>query len=134
MHIHEFTYALFPHLNDHVKGKVPQEAYQLNIPPLTIPIGKQKGILPAHQSLLKTDRYNIIIEAVKLTEYGEDLIVRLYESSGVDCYAQLEVGFDFREVKLVNLMEREMDELEVENRNIKLFFKPFEIHTIKFVR
>jgi len=134
MHIHEFTYSLFPHLNDHVKGKVPQEAYQLNIPPIVLPIEKQKGELKAHQSLLKTDRYNIIIEAVKLAEYSDELIVRLYESSGVDCYAQLEVAFNFKEVKLVNIMEKDMDELEVEGKNINLFFKPFEIHTIKFTR
>jgi alpha-mannosidase len=134
MHIHEFTYSLFPHLNDHVKGKVPQEAYQLNIPASAIPVKKQKGSLHPHIAFLKTDRYNVIVEAVKIAEYSDDLIVRLYESSGVDCYAQLTVGFDFRKVKLVNLMERDMDELETDGKNIKLFFKPFEIHTIKFTR
>ncbi|MEM1134753.1 MAG: glycoside hydrolase family 38 C-terminal domain-containing protein [Bacteroidota bacterium] len=132
MHIHEFTYALFPHLNDHVKGKVPQEAYQLNIPPQNIPVKKQQGILPAHFTGLKTDRYNIIIEAVKLAEYSDGIIVRLYESSGVDCYAHLAVGFNFKEIKLVNLMERDLDELETEGNIVKLFFNPFEIHTIKF--
>ncbi|UZR94569.1 alpha-mannosidase [Chondrinema litorale] len=132
MHIHEFTYSLFPHLNDHVKGKVPQEAYELNIPTRTIPIKKQKGIIPEHVAYLETDRYNIIIESVKQAEYTDELVVRLYESSGVDCYAYLKVSFDYREVKLVNIMERDLDELETDGNIIKLFFKPFEIHTIKF--
>ncbi|MDW7695406.1 alpha-mannosidase [Flammeovirgaceae bacterium SG7u.111] len=131
MHIHEFTYSLFPHLGNHIHSNVIRQAYQLNIPLYPIKTGKQENEQKLLKSLVRVDRYNVIIEAVKKAEYSNDIILRMYEANGVDCTAVIDIDLPFKEVWLSNIVERDLEKLSVENKQLKMKFKPFEIHTIR---
>ncbi len=79
---HAFTYALYPHLGDHVAGGVIQAGYALNVPLRAVALDPaQTGDLPAQRSFLELSAPNIVIEAVKQAEDSNALIVRLYEAA-----------------------------------------------------
>jgi alpha-mannosidase len=128
---HRFTYALYPHVGDHVQGRVIQEGYALNVPLRAIPLKVQAGESPAQASFLQVDAPNVIIEAVKQAEDSGDLIVRLYECARSSARATLRFGFPVAEVAEVNLMEEEIGALALAEDAVTLEFQPFEIKTVR---
>ena len=128
---HQFTYALFPHAGDHITGGVIQAAYALNVPLLAIAASAQGGSLPASASLLTVDAPNVIVEAVKRAEDGDDLIVRLYESEGRGSRARVQFGPTLRAAAEATLLEEAQTALDVSENGVALQFRPFEIKTLR---
>ncbi|MEM8894150.1 MAG: glycoside hydrolase family 38 C-terminal domain-containing protein, partial [Bacteroidota bacterium] len=126
MHVHEFTYSLIPHAGDYIAGNVVKEAYQLNNP-ITIHQSDQQ-----YYSLLQIDSNNVIVENVKRAEDGKGLIVRLYECHGADVTASIDIDPKWKICQLVNLLERSIRPVNLEEGRLSLDFGPFEIHTLKF--
>lgn len=129
---HTFRYALLPHFKDAVEGGVIQAAYEFNIPLLEADAGGYgKRPLLKERSFLQTDNRNVIIEAVKKAEDGNELIVRLYEASHADAFVNIQFDFDVVRVVEVNLLEEEIGMVEPKGGGAILHFRPFEIKTLK---
>jgi alpha-mannosidase len=130
---HEFTYALYPHLGDHVQGRVVQAGYELNVPLRVVsvrPGGSSGG--PGCHSYLRVDDPSIVVEAIKRAEEGEDLIVRLYASEHRGVRTALHFGFPVESVHETNLVERETGpDLPIDDGCVHLTFAPFEIKTLR---
>jgi alpha-mannosidase len=134
MHTHAFTYALFPHEGNHVRGKVVREAYELNYPVhvfAAAPGRKTGARLPAHHSFVSVDSENILVEVVKRADDGKGTVLRLYESGGMDTRTVARLGIAVRRVDEVDLLERPVGRLRVRGKGIPLSFGPFEIKTIR---
>ncbi len=127
---HEFTYSLFPHKGDHITSGVVKAGYELNIPLRTVPAAAGDMTVKA-ESFIKADAENVIIESVKKCEDSNDLIVRLYECHGRGGRAKVDFGFDIKDIRLVDLMEKETGQESFDKDSRTLVFKPFEIHTLK---
>jgi alpha-mannosidase len=132
----EFTYSIYPHRGNHMAGKVNQVAYELNMPLVVRQSGSENNQVNKSMAFLHLDRENVIIETIKKAEDSEEIIVRLYECYGTSCSAKLIMGINPIAVKLVDLMEKEVDEIEIlkmkqKDASIELHFKPFEILTLK---
>lgn len=128
---HEFTYSLYPHNGDCIKGQVNRKAYELNLPLKTIEFSCDSYITGRKEAFIRVDSENIIVESIKKAEYSDDIIVRLYECSGSSEKAKLKFGYRIENVQLVNLMEKAIEN-DVFNRvSNELSFKPFEILTLK---
>ncbi len=134
---HTFTYSLFPHAGDHVDGRVVQASYELNVPlratALTgAQVAGEAAALPAAASFLEVDADDIVVEAVKRAEDGDDVILRLYESHRHGTTARLRLGFDVTAAAEVDLLEEQPAPLAVEDgRLLTLVFRPFEIKTVR---
>ncbi|WP_105619729.1 alpha-mannosidase [Vallitalea okinawensis] len=129
---HEFTYSLYPHLGDHVKGEVSKVAYELNIPLRKMKVESSQSILQKTKSFIQIDAENIVIEAVKKAEYDDSMIVRLYENNGQSTNANIQFDWLVKRIELVNFMEEYDKNLTIDDNNkVALQFKPFEIHTLK---
>jgi alpha-mannosidase len=128
---HRFTYALYPHPGDHVAGRVVQAGYELNVPLRVMPAQAHAGAMPLQASFLKVDAPNVIVEAVKKAEEGDDLIVRLYESAHMGTRVRLRFGFPVRVVTESSLIEEDICPLELEEDEVAFEFKPFEIKTLR---
>jgi alpha-mannosidase len=134
---HRFTYALYPHLGDLTTGRVPQAAYELNVPLRVVGIEDNGGAaekeLPARHALLQIDAANIIVEAVKCAEDGPDLVIRLYEAARRTTVATLRFGFPVASAAEVDLMEENPLPRDLAERNgaVTLHFQPFEIKTVR---
>ena len=73
---HSFTYALLPHMGDWRQGAVEKEAWLLNNPLKTF---KGKGV---SKSIFRPDNDGVEVDAVKLSEDKEAVILRLHEYKG----------------------------------------------------
>ena len=137
MHEHEFTYALFPHKGDFIAGSVIQEGYKLNIPLRAIKTSSHSGRpapeaskLPAKFARLRLDTDNVLIEVLKKSEHGNDLVLRLYEATGCDVRTVLTFASPVKSVSEVDMMEENPKKVPVRSRRVSLSFKPFEIKTL----
>jgi alpha-mannosidase len=130
---HEFTYALFPHPDGFRSGGVIHEGYALNVPLRAFPTSHHQGKLPPSMSRFTVSSSNVIIEAVKLAEDDDSLILRLYEAYGQPTRAVLAARPMPDRAWLTDLLERNQQELRVKDGEIELQFHSFEIKTIRIV-
>jgi alpha-mannosidase len=129
---HVFRYALMPHTGDWVSGGVIQAAYAFNIPVRTSILVPQSGQgSRLEHSWIKIDHQAVILESIKQAEDGSGVILRLYESTRTSTTARLHCGFAGRQIEEVDLLERPVRALPVNNGSVELEFQPFEIKTLK---
>ena len=129
---HRFTYALLPHAGGPTGGGVIEAAYDLNNPVLLATTGVHGGAAPEQRSFFSVDAPGVFVEAVKVAEDGDEVVVRLYEGFGGRCTARLRCRSPLRSAQLTDLLEREVAELPLtDDGAIPLEFGPFEVHTVK---
>lgn len=128
--IHVFTCSLLPHIGDFRAAGVIQEAYSLNQPLLSTPIGKQAGALPERFSFASVEGEGVILEGVKKAEDTEGIALRLYEAFGGRTMAKVHIPEGYTHAYLSDLMENKARPLAIEDGCVSLDFGAFEIHTI----
>lgn len=123
---HEFTYSLYPHMGNWLDADVDKEAWKLNNQ-LIFAQGKANM---ADKSLFKINSPYINIDAVKISEDQEGIIVRLHDYSGGKQNITIESDFEMVAYESVNLLEKPIAE-KVKANSIKTTIKPYEILTFK---
>jgi alpha-mannosidase len=111
---HRFTYALMPHPGDFRSAGVIEAAEDLN-DTFGMPAG-----------LVNVDTPQVRVEAIKLAEDSDAVVVRLYEAWGRTCRARVTTTLPARRVTLCDLLERERGE-----SGLELDFGPFKVVTLK---
>lgn len=110
---HEVTFSLLPHLGAWPAGDVVAHGYALNRP---LRIIRPQGAVGATQSpsaprpLVVADSASVVIEAVKRSAEGDDLIVRVYESTGSRVETEVQCAHPIAGVVETDLLERELSE------------------------
>lgn len=127
--IHQITYSIYPHSGSVENCDVVKHAYELNLP-MTAVKCNGGGNLESEYSLVNVNKENVIVEAIKEAEYGDETIVRLYESKNFRTKTTVSFGFDVSEAYLGNLCEKKLKPLTVKNNSVTLDIKPFEIVTL----
>jgi len=112
--IQTFKLKLIPHKGDWKEANIPRMAETFLSPPTVVYQGIHPGSMPKADSWLAMDAANIIVSSIKLSEEGDDLIVRCIETHGKPTTATL----DFR----------------LFNRQWTGNFKPCEIKTLRIDR
>lgn len=128
---HDFTYSLYPHAGDHIAGRVVRAAYELNVPLRATRTTSHRGGYAAPLSFIEIDSPNVIVEAIKQSEDGNDLIIRLYECHGATTRAQIRLNLPCRSISLVNLLEENPTKLAEKTCVLPLDFTPYAIHTLR---
>ena len=82
-------------------------------------------------SLVKVDKENVMIEVVKKAEDSDHLIVRMYEFHNKRTNVTLEFFREISEATECNLLERDLEEVNIDLNKIHFMIKPFEIKTFK---
>jgi alpha-mannosidase len=124
---HRFTYALMPHPGDFRQGGVIAAAEDLNAP-LRVVRGAPGS---PRRSLIEVDAPQVVVETVKRAEDSDSVIVRLYESWGGRCKARLRTSLPVSKAHLCDLLERNRDELPIQDGVIEVALEPFKILTLK---
>lgn len=91
--IQTFRMELVPHKDSWKNNNILRITEEFMAPPVAIYQGIHGGSLPKSGSFLTVDASNIIVSAVKLSEVGEDIIIRCVETSGEATFATLEMPF-----------------------------------------
>ncbi len=84
--IREFTYSLYPACGN---SENERKAAQLNFGLRRVMGSFHKGSLPETSSCISCDCANVIISAIKQSEDGDGMVLRLYEIGGKDTTAQI---------------------------------------------
>ena len=126
---HVLTYSLLPHKGNLASCDTVKYAYDLNLPMTAVKANGQ-GQMPAEYSLVKADRDNVIIEAIKEAEYGDETVVRLYDCKNVRARTNVSFGFDITEAYIGNLSEKKLKKLHIKDNTVSIDVKPFEIVTL----
>ncbi|MDA3958723.1 glycoside hydrolase family 38 C-terminal domain-containing protein [Oceanispirochaeta sp.] len=88
--IHEFCYSVLPHDGDIYTAGVEKESLILNNPAQVF-----EGHVGNTETFVSLDRENILIDAVKLSEDGKAVIIRMHEYAGMECDLKVESLIDF---------------------------------------
>ena len=87
--------------------------------------------------LVRVDNPAVVVEAVKLAEDGDDLVVRLYESLGSRARVGVTLEAGARDVVLTDLLERplaDQDGVMFDEGCARLVLRPFQIVTLRWAR
>jgi alpha-mannosidase len=131
MGLHRFTYVLLPHYGPYNYAGIVQASYALNAPLRSTFLDPAPGISGALPPFVHCDDRNIVIETVKKSEDGGDLIVRVYECHNARGSAELSCIRQPRAAALCDLEENPIADLEVTDGQVRFNYKPFEIITIR---
>lgn len=131
MGYHEMRYSIYPHIGNYREAGVVKEALQFNNRLMVTQVENNTGKLPAEYSMLKCDSPNVVVETVKMAEYGDEIIVRMYEAHNCACEAEISFGFNAKRAYLCDLQENTMEEITVKNNALKVKCGGFEIVTLK---
>jgi alpha-mannosidase len=124
---HIFIYSYYPHCCTLENSDTLKIAHELNDPASIIPLKKAPKI--AEKSFYDIQTCSVKIETVKVSENGEGIILRLYETMGASDNAV--IRFDGKyDVSESNLIETDFKPLRKKTAEISLSFKPFEIRTL----
>ena len=126
---HILTYSILPHKGNLATSDTVKHAYDLNLP-MTACKASGNGKLPSEYSLVSVNCDNVIVEAIKEAEYGDETVVRLYDCKNVRTKTNVTFGFDVKEAYIGNLSEKKLKKLTVSNNTVSVEIKPFEIVTL----
>ncbi|WP_461215169.1 alpha-mannosidase [Lacticaseibacillus sp. GG6-2] len=124
---HRFTYSLLPHAGDFRTGHVEQIATELN-QPLRVTTGKRGDQL---KPLVDFDQQQVALDAVKISEDGKFLIIRVHEFEGRNQPMTLKLTFAATAAYRGRLNETIADETNLlADGQIHLHMRPYEIVTL----
>jgi len=109
--IQTFRMLLVPHKNSWRESNIVKIADEFIAPLIPIYQGIHGGAMPKSGSFLAADSDNVLVSSVKLSEEGEDVIIRCVETLGVESEATIDLRFA--------------------NRKWTGNFKPYEIKTLR---
>ncbi|WP_148217205.1 alpha-mannosidase [Acidilobus saccharovorans] len=121
----EFTYAIYVHPGDWRSANVPRVAYEYAFQ-LTVGPGSGEG------SFMELSPSNLVLEAVKVPEDGDGIVVRVFEAHNSSGVGVLRAPFRVGEARSVNILEEDEvpRELSVEGDLVRFSYRPREIITL----
>jgi alpha-mannosidase len=126
---HSFTYSLYPHAGDWRFAKTPQKAVELN-GPMTV-VGLEKNASPKMdcEFFLKIDKDHVLLSALKKSDDGNGIIVRVYEDQ--NRRAEVNLKFSKKIIKAVECdpYEAEIGPVHFKDNYLTFDINPFEVRT-----
>jgi alpha-mannosidase len=91
---------------------------------------RENGSLPEHYSFIELNDSNTLISTIKKEEFGEGLIIRLYDTRGEDKNLKIRHRFNTPVVFKTNLIEEEPVAVQAERDLIELKIGHNSIETL----
>ncbi len=126
--VNEFTYSLYPHAGTWKNGGT-VKAFGESVNATVARRLQKTG--DAETGFIYCDSDNVIIEAIKKSEDGEGIIVRVLEKYGYRTNARIKVVGGINAVEETNLMEEYISDTDSANDSFTFTIKPYEIKTFK---
>jgi mannosylglycerate hydrolase len=129
-HVSEF--AIMPYMGTWLEGGNFQEAHRFNRPPIAAVVrcddrGDGEG------QFLQVEPEALVVSAIKRSEDGEALILRLYNISRKPVEGKVVLSFEISEAFEANLNEEEGDPLKVDGSMIDFYMRGAEIKTFRMI-
>lgn len=125
---HRFSYAVMPHAGSFQEAGVIDEAARFNVPLQLVPTAAEAG----QRGFFEVDAYAIMVDTVKRSEDGKDLILRLYEAHGTRGTCHLTSTLPIAEAWHCNLLEDCEEPLTWDaDEGAAIAYTPFQVQTIR---
>ncbi|MBE3559565.1 MAG: hypothetical protein IMW89_10100 [Ktedonobacteraceae bacterium] len=134
----EFDYALVPHSGDWQaeEALVLREAQNFNLPLAKRVIASElhEGRLASQAALVEIEPRELVLSALKRSNDGQGLVVRLYNPLEREVEAEIRLGCAFERVSVTNLLEEVQERLEHpgEGRPVRIHVGGGRIVTLLF--
>ena len=128
---HEAAYALYPHASDFNRAAVARKAYEFNYPLTPVLEPGHGGRLPKEMSFVSADPGNVILTVFKKAEGSDDVVLRLYETSGKAASATVKLAWTPLTVTATDLLEAAGRRLRPSGRRLEFEIAGSEIATMK---
>ena len=128
---HEFTYSVYPHGGGWKEALTIRQGYELNYKLIPLAVDNHQGTLPPEHSFLQAKADNVIVTAVKKAEDENALILRFYEWAGKTGDAVFQLPAGAQSASETDLMERPTGNATLNNSELRVATKPYEIKTVK---
>ncbi len=128
---HEAAYALYPHASDFKKAGTARKGYEFNYPLATVTEPAHRGRLPKEMSFVSAGPEDIVLTVFKKAEESDDVVLRLYETSGRAAKANVELAWTPLVAVTTNLLETTGRKIHTAGRRIDLEVSGSEIATIR---
>ncbi|BDU68785.1 alpha-mannosidase [Geothrix oryzae] len=125
---HSFTYGLAGHSGGWQGA--PWLALRQDQPLAAFAVPKHAGPLGRSFSLLRTSTPDVAIQALKRSEDGTAIVVRLQELRGSQAEIDLRAAGPIRSAKELDGLERPLAELPLGKGTLNLAFRPYQLRTI----
>jgi len=134
---HVFDYALVPHSGDWEaeEALVLREAQAFNTPVRILASEQHDGQLSSRATLVEIEPRTLVVSAIKQSEAGQGVIVRVYNPLSHAVEASLRPGFACTKAFVTNLQEQQQEQLfwsGEEELPLYVGFRGGEIKTILF--
>jgi alpha-mannosidase len=129
---HEIAYSITTHTNHVRSGKIVQEAYKFN-QPLQAVKALGAGKVSNEFSLLNISSNTVIAETLKQAEYSDAVVLRTYQSANATENIKIKLNINAKKCFLCDMLENHLEELKLQNNEVELTIKPFEVVTLKYI-
>jgi alpha-mannosidase len=128
---HHVAYALYPHAAGFKEALTAKRAYEFNYPMLPALEPSHRGRLPKALSFITTHPENVILTTVKKAEDTNDVILRVYETSGKDTDVTFDLAWTPKKAAVTDLMEAATSKVPVKGRAVGVRATGHEIATVR---
>ena len=147
--LHELRYALYPHDHDWRQGDTVRQGWAFNMPLIPRQALRRAGMIapwiapginhamPPAFSFLEVEPQNVVLTTFKLEQEdwgpGAPVIVRLYETAGIETTAKLTFAAPLMMIEATNHLEErfESEAFQWEENEVTITFHPHEIKTFR---
>lgn len=126
---HSFVYSVYPYSGQWRSAQIHRRASEFGRRLIAFPLESEPVRKEFRGLTLEPD--NLMQSCLKKAERDDSVILRFYETKGERCRAHLRLPPHIRTVKLVNLLEEDIRDLEVRHGHLRMVVGPFEIVTLK---
>ena len=128
---HEFRYRIYPHAGAWDTAEVFREADGLSLPLEPAQTGAHGGELPQRHGFLELEPAQLVLSAVKRSEDGEALVVRLFNPTSKPMKGTLTFGENVAAAELITLEEIPLKTVKAEGCSVRLAVGAKKIVTVK---
>lgn len=132
--VHTLRYSLYPHAGSWQDAGVTQRGDELNYPFSVITDTVHDGDLPASYSFVQVRPANVIVEAIKKAEDSDNLILRLYETTGKKSSVTISLAQAVDAIHQTDLLENDLEDIPTDGKNFRISLGAHSIETFKLIR
>ncbi|MCG8307934.1 MAG: glycosyl hydrolase-related protein [Cytophagales bacterium] len=130
---HAFTYSLCPHKGGWREAQIPRRSWELNDKLLPIALNSGNNLPSSGNSFMNIDKDHVLLSAVKRSEDGKGVIIRLYEDQNRRGIVNITFMHDIIRAFECDPFEKEIEEVELVGGDLQFSIKPFEVRTFKLI-
>ena len=131
-----FEYSVYVHEGDWCSARSHAEALSFNASMKALQTGPHKGELPREMGFIEIPAADLVLSTVKQAEDGTGIVVRLYNLSDRTVRSHVHLGWEFRKVAAVNLLEDSEVQGVIQRHDgdrVHLCVGPHKIVTLKII-